>query len=146
MVTFRFKIALFFLLEFALSMASAQSPAVDRLLRSEQQRFNAMTARDTAALRPLLGDDLVYIHSNAVKEDKKEHLAAVGKGKIVYQEMKRESVSARIYGKTGLVYGTLKAKGRYNDNPFDIGLLYTAVYRRHKGVWQLVHWQSTRIP
>lgn len=105
-----------------------------------------MTKADTQALKQLLADDLVYIHSNALKETKADHLRSIGTGKIVYQQMDREAVSVRVYGKTALSSGTIKVKGILNGNPFELRMLYTAVYRKNKKGWQLVNWQSTRLP
>lgn len=146
MVTVKFKLILLCLLALSCATLDAQSTAADQLLKTEQLRFDAMIRKDTAVISPLLGDELIYIHSNALKESKKEHLATISSGKIVYQEMKRESATVRIYRKTGISSGTVKVKGLINNNPFDIGMLYTAVYQRRKGVWVLINWQTTRLP
>lgn len=146
MVTLKFKIVLLCALISLISTLQAQSPAAEKLLQSEQKRFNAMMAKDTATISALLADDLVYVHSNALRETKKEHLNTISSGKIVYQQMVRENATVKIYGKTGISSGLVKVKGLINGNPFDIPMLYTAVYHKHKGVWQLTNWQTTRVP
>lgn len=124
----------------------AQSKTDRLILATEQQRFASMVSRDTVALRPLLADDLVYIHSNALQENKAAHLSAITTGRLVYASMLRETAQVRRYGKMALTNGIVQVKGVVNGTPFDIRLLYTGVYRRVQGKWRLVNWQSTRLP
>ncbi len=123
----------------------AQSKTDRLILATEQQRFASMVSRDTVALRPLLADDLVYIHSNALQETKAAHLSAIATGRLVYASMLRETAQVRRYGKMALTNGIVRVTGVVNDTSFDVRLLYTAVYRRVRGQWQLVNWQSTRV-
>ncbi len=123
---------------------SGQSNATTAILAIEQTRFEAMIRRDTAALQQLLSDDLVYIHSNALKEDKTEHIRSIASEKIIYKNMDRETAQVRFYGKTSITNGTIKVKGLLSGNPFEVRMLYTAVYRKQHKNWQLVNWQSTR--
>jgi ketosteroid isomerase-like protein len=138
------KLSLGVWLLFLFSSLNAQSKDASKILSIENLRFAAMMHADTAALRPMLADDLVYIHSNALVERKLEHLAAIGLRKLVYEKMDREAAEVRFYGKTALVNGTIKVQGILNGNAFAVRLLYLAVYRKKRHTWQLVHWQSTR--
>lgn len=114
---------------------------------AEDARFRAQVQQDTAALKYLLADDLVYIHSNALVETKRDFINSVKMGSIVYQFMQTEGQRGiRTYGKMGISNGIVHATGLLNGNPFDIRLYYTAIYNKHKGGWKLVSWQSTRIP
>ena len=54
----------------------AQSKTDRQILAVEQQRFERMVQHDTVALRPMLAEDLVYMHSNALRENKSAHLTA----------------------------------------------------------------------
>ena len=42
----------------------------EEALRAEDARYAAQTGGDFAALQQLIGDDLVYIHSSAIVDDK----------------------------------------------------------------------------
>lgn len=139
-----FSIAIF--LFFFVSGTQAQSNLANEVLNMESRRFNAMTQADTNALRPMLADDLVYIHSNSLRESKSDHLLAIGSRKLVYEKLDRKEGQVRIFGKTAIVNGVVNAKGVLNGNPFDIRLIYTAIYRLKHGLWQLLNWQSTKIP
>ena len=131
---------------FVFSGIGAQSKSALKVLDAEIARFAAMTKADTIALRPMLADELVYVHSNALKENKLQHLAAIASRKLVYQSMERQDASVRFYGKTALVNGALKVGGILNERAFDLNLIYVAIYRKKQGAWKLVHWQSTKVP
>lgn len=145
MVTSR---SLLFSLVFCLvfSGVSAQSKSAKSVLAAESARFSAMTRGDTLALQTMLADDLVYVHSNALTENKSQHLRAIASRKLVYQNMERQDARVRFYGKTALVNGNLKVSGILNGNAFDVKLLYVAVYRKKRTSWKLVYWQSTKVP
>lgn len=123
----------------------AQSKTDRLILATEQQRFASMVSRDTVALRPLLAEDMLYTHSNALQETKAAHLSAIATGRLVYASMLRETAQVRRYGKMALTNGIVRVTGVVNGTSFDVRLLYTAVYRRVRGQWQLVNWQSTRV-
>ena len=123
----------------------AQSKSDRLILATEQQRFASMVSRDTVALRPLLAEDMLYTHSNALQETKAAHLSAIATGRLVYASMLRETAQVRRYGKMALTNGIVRVTGVVNGTSFDVRLLYTAVYRRVRGQWQLVNWQSTRV-
>lgn len=124
----------------------AQTSAQAKILQAETRRFEAMVQRDTATLQKIISDDLIYLHSNNLKENKQEHISNIGAGKLVYQKMIREDANIRRYGKTAINNGKVHVTGILNAAPFEVLLSYTAVYHKRKHIWQLVSWQSTRIP
>lgn len=140
----RFAIFLFALHFF--QIGNAQSRASEQVLATELNRFDAMTRKDTPALQNLLADDMIYLHSNNVREDKRTHIAAISSGKMEYKTMERTTVQVRCYGKMAITNGNVRVKGAYNGTPFDILLAYSATYKKHRKIWQLLNWQSTRIP
>jgi len=130
---------LFLIFTFALS-------AQNTILTSEDARFRAQVQSDTNALQNLMADDMLYIHSNASVDTKTIFINNLKTGKTIYQSMQREGTAQiRTYGKTGISNGIVLAKGVNNGTPFGIRIRYTAVYKKQKGTWQLVSWQSTRI-
>jgi hypothetical protein len=122
-----------------------------QVIRDEDQRFQLMIRRDTAALRPFLGSDLVYIHSNGLQETQEAHLSAIGTRAISYNIMTREDTPTVRWLNKRLVItnGVVRVSGLLGTDPFTIRIRYTAVYRymeRKDEWWQLVSWQSTRLP
>jgi len=45
------------------------------IIAADDRRFQAMVKQDWAALNSALADDLVYVHSSARVESKKEHVS-----------------------------------------------------------------------
>lgn len=121
----------------------AQSP----VLVSEDARFAAQVARDTAALGEMVMDNLIYIHSNALVETKADFIESVGSGRIQYLAMAPigERALAR-YGRTAVITGLVGVEGKYQGRTFSLKLRYTAVYRKSGGDWKLLRWQSTQVP
>lgn len=140
------KYTLFLVLALSMSGASfAQVKAGKAILDTEQRRFIAMIEKDTVLLSTMLAGDLQYLHSNGLYETKQQHLAAIATGKIDYKAMARQpNPVVRRYGKVALVNGLVNVDGLINGQSFSLTLRYTAVYRKKKGQWLLVNWQSTR--
>ena len=110
------------------------------------ERFQAMINRDSVKLDALLADDLTYIHSNGILENKKEHLRNIMSGKIIYLIMDIKEQSSKHYNETDIINGIVEVTGKLNGTEFKLMLRYTEVYKRNKNKWQLVNWQSTKIP
>ncbi len=121
-------------------------PALAGLRERELRRFEAMTRGDTAALAPLLADDLVYTHSNALVETKESHLAAIASRSTVYRALVPTFMDWRRHGDLALGAGMVYAAGFLRGTPFDVALRVSTVHRLRGGRWELLSWQSTRVP
>lgn len=117
------------------------------VLRSEDARFRAQVAADTAAVGRLLAPELTYTHSNALVENRREFVADIASKKLVYHELTPQTRAVRVSRGTALVTGrvrvsvTLEGKG-----PIELVLQYTEVYVRRGGNWLLLAWHSARVP
>ncbi len=116
------------------------------LITLEKQRFLAMTQKDTLFLQKVLADDLIYTHSNALVETKKDFLTSIQTGRIIYKNLESEEIKVRMYEKTAIINGLVHVVGALNGKDFDIHLRYVDVYHKNKTGWQLVAWQSVRVP
>jgi hypothetical protein len=132
--------------------AAAQSQAVavinaERDLReAESRRFAAMMRADTTELGRYLAAELVYTHSNAMVESRADHQGAVASGKTVYESIAPVELKYQVYAEYAVGTGTVKSKGTLNGTAFDVMLRVTTVHVKRAGRWQLVAWQSTRMP
>lgn len=109
------------------------------------RRFDAMCSQDTVLLKRVLADDLIYMHSNGLKETKTSFIQSVKEQKIVYQNIHIEEVEFRKYDRTIIGNGLIYVEGMYQQQPFQIKLFFTEIYYKKKGIWQLVSWQSLKI-
>jgi len=125
----------------------ADPPGLRGLRASELSRFDAMRRADTAAIRLLLAEELLYTHSNAMAESREHHLEAIARGTTVYESLAPVVVRYALHGLDfALGNGVVRAKGLLNSAPFDVILRVTTVHAWREGRWQLLSWQSTRMP
>jgi hypothetical protein len=115
----------------------------------EQARVRALLAADVAALEPLLGDDLLYVHAGGWAQTKKEFLESLRQGELKYDAMQHHDVRARVYGDAAVLTGRSTVgvrSARRQMQLLEMEILFTAVYAKMDGRWQLAVWQSTRRP
>ncbi len=105
-----------------------------------------MIAADTDTLAPLLGDDLTYIHSSGQRETKSEFLETVRSGAIRYRRIEPSQRATRRYRSVVIVTGTARVSIQQGGQDSVLSLRHTSVYAKRRGAWQLVSWQSTRLP
>jgi ketosteroid isomerase-like protein len=119
---------------------------MDEIIELDNQRIEAMTKQDVQALDRILADDLSYTHSTARVETKAEFIAALTSGRTKYESIERDDVKVRQYGDTAVVTGLAKFHVNANGNDIKFQTRFPDVYSKRNGVWQMVAWQSTKIP
>ena len=112
----------------------------------DAKRMTAMAAKDVATLEAVLADDLIYAHSSARLDTKRSLIDAMVKGTTVYTGVEPSDVKAQDLGDTVVLTGIAQIKVVSNGTPNAFGVRFTDVYTRRNGRWQMVTWQSTRLP
>jgi len=112
----------------------------------EDSRRNAMYAANVKTLGELLHDDLIYLHSNGVRDGKASHLNTIGSGAARYVVLTTSGVESIGLGTdvwliTGRLLGEVAAKGQ----SFGIDAVFTCFWWRELR-WRMVTWQSTPWP
>jgi uncharacterized protein (TIGR02246 family) len=141
---------------FALALAStfvatvpAAAPSVDlkEIEKVERTRLQAWIKGDAKAMDPMLGEDLLYCHASTVCQNKKEIMEAIASKTTDYRKMDIISFKPRALGPDAVLIN-----GKLDIVVFDQGKelkfqgIYTDAYVKRDGRWQLVSWQSTRVP
>ncbi len=125
---------------------SQKNDVDQQIIQLEKQRLEAMTSADTDALALILADELTYTHTSAAQDTKQSLIQAIQSGTLKYESIATDDVSVRVYGDTAVVTGSAKltvvARGQQNS----FGLRFTDVYAKQEERWQMVAWQSTRLP
>ncbi|HTA18926.1 MAG TPA: nuclear transport factor 2 family protein, partial [Polyangia bacterium] len=67
-------------------------------------------------------------------------------GKLQFKKIEPGELQIRVYGATAIINGTAKFSVVSNGEAKDINLRFTDVWVDHAGRWQLVAWQSTKLP
>lgn len=131
----------------ALSAAPQRDKAPEDAQAVEKERVRAVIAADTAALGRLLGNDLTYTHSTAWTETKAQFLESIRTGALKYEKMDHSEVQERVYGAAAVLTGRSDVRAHSpRSGLIEMQIRFTAVYVKRAGRWQMVAWQSTRIP
>ena len=117
-----------------------------KIIDLDRQRMNAMGQKDIATLNALLSDDLIYTHSSARLDTKKSLIEAMESGKTVYTAVVPSDVKAQDLGTAVVLTGVARIHVLSNGKPNSFGVRFTDVYVNNGGQWQMVAWQSTRLP
>ena len=112
----------------------------------DRKRMLAMALKDVATLESLLADDLIYTHSSARLDTKRSLIEGMTSGKTVYTAVEPWDVKAQDLGDTVVLTGIAQIKVTVAGTPNAFGVRFTDVYARRDGRWQMVTWQSTRLP
>jgi ketosteroid isomerase-like protein len=112
----------------------------------DKKRMTAMAQKDVAALNTLLADDLVYTHSSARLDTKQSLIGAMESGSTVYTSVEPSDVKAQDLGDTVVLTGSCRISVTSGGRPNSFGVRFTDVYAKKGGRWQMVAWQSTRLP
>jgi hypothetical protein len=112
----------------------------------DRKRMQAMAAKDVATLEAVLANDLVYAHSSARLDTKRSLIDAMMSGATVYTGIEPSDVKAQDLGDAVVLTGIAQIKVVSNGTPNAFGVRFTDVYAKRNGGWQMVTWQSTRLP
>lgn len=127
--------------------AKAQKATVESLREAELSRFKVMIGQDEAGLNAVLHADLIYNHSNALTDNKTSYVGSIVSKKTIYASIESEELTPRLYGKFGIITGIVKVKNQAKDGSFTYNhLKYTDVWIFQDKRWQMLSWQSTKIP
>lgn len=112
----------------------------------DRKRMTAMAERDIKTLNEVISDELVYTHSSARLDTKQSLIGNMESGSTVYTSVVPSNVKAQDLGDTVVLTGECQIKVTVGGTPNAFGVRFTDVYARRNGRWQMVTWQSTRLP
>ncbi len=118
----------------------------DMVIALDRQRMAAMAAKDIDALNRLIADDLIYTHSSARLDTKASLIGNMQSGSTVYTEVTPSDVVAQDCGDAVVLTGKARIGVMSGGKPNAFTVRFTDVYAKRNGQWQMVTWQSTRLP
>lgn len=106
---------------------------------------SALIAKDTAKLKNILSEKLVYGHSNGWKENRQEMINNLYNGTIQYLKIQSADEQVTIEGNTGCIRATLDIDVIMEGKtlPFKLNGLQVWVWKNKK--WQLLSRQSVKL-
>jgi ketosteroid isomerase-like protein len=122
-------------------------PASDeRELTQLVKDLNAAVAKpDALFLERILHRDYVHHNQRGLAEDRSQYVENRKTGRVAYNVLEWNDIKVRLNGDTAFVTGRATAKGKDQHGAFDDQRLFTRVFVRQDGRWQLVHSQATPI-
>lgn len=137
----------------ALSIATSSAPAFAQLSRPDSaatravhDRFTAMIARDLPALDTLVGEDLVYTHTDGLVQNKPQFLETLRTRRITYLAISPTDVRVEALGDSAAVLtGTSHMVLAASPTPLEFDIRFVDVEVRRHGRWMCIRWQSTRV-
>jgi Domain of unknown function (DUF4440) len=118
----------------------------EEALRGEDARYAAQTAADFGSLERMIGDDLVYIHSSALVDNKGSYIESQRSGNVKYRSMKRSDIKVRIYGCIAIISGQGNFDVTVKGQDISVDLRFHSVWAKRAAGVQFVSWQATRVP
>jgi hypothetical protein len=118
----------------------------EMIIELDRRRMQAMGDKDIATLDTLLAEDLIYTHSSARVDTKQSLIANMKSGATVYSSIEPSEVRAQDVGDAVVLTGVAWVKVVSNGRQLDFGVRFTDAYAKRNGRWQMVVWQSTRLP
>jgi hypothetical protein len=112
----------------------------------ERARFQTFLKADTVAMQSVLADDLLYCHSTGLCQTKAELIAAFASKDTIYRRMNLIEMKPRAVGGAVLINGRIEITAEQKGKVAEFQGIYTDVYVKRDGRWQLATWQSTRSP
>lgn len=120
--------------------------AADEALAAEDARYAAQMGDDFGALQKLLGDDLVYIHSSAVVDNKTTYIDSMKSGTVKYRVMRRSDVTVRTYGCIAIISGLGNFDVTVKGQDLAVEIRFHSIWAKRDHGLEFVSWEATRTP
>ena len=117
-----------------------------KIIDLDRKRMGAMAQKDIATLNAVLADELIYTHSSARLDTKQSLVGAMQSGATVYTSLEPSDVTAQDFGSVVVLTGKARIGVVSGGKPNSFSVRFTDVYANKGGQWQMVTWQSTRLP
>jgi len=107
------------------------------VLKVDDEFNRAVQAKDTQALEGILANELSWI-ARGDRLDKRQVIADVASENLHFKSLTHDSIIVKIIGNTAIVTGHSSSILDYKGKLFDAPRLFTNVYMKIDGRWQLV--------
>jgi len=118
----------------------------EMIIALDKKRMTAMAEKDYATLNEVIADDLIYTHSSARLDTKQSLIGNMQSGSTVYTSVVPSDVKAQDLGDSVVLTGSCRISVNAGGQPNSFVVRFTDVYANRNGRWQMVTWQSTRLP
>jgi len=125
----------------------AKKETVEQQITALTDQLNqAFGKGDTGWMEKHFADDFTAIHSNGKLVTKAQEIDNVKTGNIKWATVDVHDRKIRAFGDTAVVVALASSTGTVGGNPYSGDFRTTQVWVRQNGNWQMVAFQSTRVP
>jgi hypothetical protein len=115
-----------------------------KISESENKRYAALIDANHELLEDLIHDNLIYIHSNGVKENKHEFISNIASKKYQYLRMKREDELIRTMGSFGIITGIGNFETILKGKFHEVRVHFHSIWVHNGNDWKFYSWQATK--
>jgi hypothetical protein len=113
----------------------------------ETTKLQLMLASDTTGLASILSDELYYVHSNGIEDNKKSYLEKVGNQTFIYLRLDSSPGQVTSLAENAFsVHAAVSMEATVGGVERRVNYLFLAIWRREHDSWRLVAQQSTLAP
>ncbi len=117
----------------------------ERVLQLEQRRRDAMLAGDAAALRELISEQVIYVHSSATRDTRDSYLKKINTGALRYLHLVLSDMQVQMVEGAALVTGRMQATVSRDGKEIPVRSAFLTVWVPEHGVWRLRAHQGTPV-
>jgi hypothetical protein len=119
---------------------------IARILELEDERFDAVLAKDFDAFSRLCHPRLSYTHSNGLRDTLESYVEQCRAGVYDYQRIDHPVEEVILVGDTALVVGRMVADLQVNGRATRLDNASLAVWTREDGTWKFLAYQPSPRP
>ena len=120
--------------------------SAEEALAAEDARYAAQTGDDFGALQKLIGEDLVYIHSSALVDNKASYIESMKSGTVKYRVMRRTDVTVRTYGCVAILSGLGNFDVTVKGQDMAVEIRFHSIWAKRDRGLEFISWEATRTP
>ena len=130
----------------ALAQSQSKKSSEQEVIALDRKWAKAVVQDNSVTLRRLFADDIVVIASNGTTRNRDQEIADIHPPPgVVTEAFDIEDVNAHAYGDAVVSNGKATLRVRSQGKSGSTQFLYTHVYARKSGRWQIVLQQMTHI-
>lgn len=119
--------------------------ALEMVLQLEQHRRDAMLAGDAVALRKLISEQVIYVHSSATRDTRDSYLKKISTGALRYLHLVLSDMQVQMVEGAALVTGRMQATVSRDGKEIPVRSAFLTVWVPEQGVWRLRAHQGTPV-
>ena len=125
-------------------MQTVEAASLEQVRALERQRIRATGRNDVEALGPLLDDELIYVNSVGEIYDKPQYLRLIRTHGLTYDaDFDVRETHNRVMDDLVILAGLMLGHSRLDGEQQVFRYPCLSVWRRHRGDWRMVAWQSS---